>query len=299
MAELKKLFCITCKKPVYRSMGRFNESIKFNWKTYCSRKCEYQYRRKRQRLNCENCGKLLDRTPHTISPHNYCSRSCAAILNNRKRPERNAKKIKCPTCEKLFKRWVVGNKKYCSMKCLAKARRHNPENLLEIIRSANKKLKRVPTKRELKSVNESCRRIFGSWNKAVLAAGFLPNRSHDDVMYRRSHAKAIDGHPCDSISELLIDNWLYQNKIPHKRNSYYPTTHHQADWEIVLRKQKIFAEYFGLANDSPRYDRAIKEKKKLCRKNNISLIEIYPKDIFPTNFLDNNLKNKFRQIFKF
>lgn len=148
MAKLKKLSCATCGKPIYRSMGRFHEAVKFDWRTYCSRKCECQYKRKRKKLICENCGKLLERTPHAISPHNYCSQSCAAISNNKKRPERNALKIKCLACGKLFKKWVVGNKKYCSMKCRIETERYKPDELLEIIKNMAKKLGRTPGRRE-------------------------------------------------------------------------------------------------------------------------------------------------------
>ncbi|PIW97610.1 glycerol kinase, partial [Candidatus Jorgensenbacteria bacterium CG_4_8_14_3_um_filter_38_10] len=63
--------------------------------------------------------------------------------------------------------------------------------------------------------------------------------------------KALDGHYYDSISELLIDNWLYKKKILHERDAHYPGTHHKADWGILIGNQKIFVEYFGLINDSP------------------------------------------------
>ena len=107
--------------------------------------------------------------------------------------------------------------------------------------------------------------------------------------------KALDGHYCDSISELLIDNWLYKNKILHERDAHYPGTHHKADWGILIGNQKIFDEYFGLINDSPRYDRSIKEKRKLCKKHKISLISIYPQDLYPKNFFEGNLKEKFEK----
>ena len=115
-------------------------------------------------------------------------------------------------------------------------------------------------------------------------------------MYKRSNAKALDGHLCDSISELLIDNWLHKNNIPHRRDVHYPGTHHKADWEIISKNQKIFVEYFGLANDSPRYDRAVKEKKELCRKHKIKLIEIYHWDLYTNKNLHNKLKDKFKEV---
>ncbi len=97
----------------------------------------------------------------------------------------------------------------------------------------------------------------------------------------------MDGHICDSVSEALIDNWLHKNGIAHTRNAKYPRTKHLADWKIG---DDTFIEYFGLANDSHRYDRVIKEKKKLCEKNGIRLVEIYPSDLYPKVSLDNKLK---------
>lgn len=295
MANLKKAFCKNCKKPIYRNANRFNENLKFGWNFYCSRKCECQYKTKKQKLICENCGKCFERTPHAISPHNYCSQSCAAVVNNKKYPKRHPVPIFkiCEQCGQKFRK-STNNKKYCSQKCMEKAKRKTPEDLIKIIKETTKKLKRVPSRRELKNINDSCRKIFGSWNNAILAAGFVPNRSHDDRMYKRVNTKAIDGHLCDSISELLIDNWLYKNNIPHEKNVSYPTTNHRVDWKIFGKDKEIFVEYFGLANDSPRYDRSIKEKEMLCKKQNISLIGIYPKDIYPNVYLDNKLKNKFK-----
>jgi hypothetical protein len=152
------------------------------------------------------------------------------------------------------------------------------------IQKATKELGRPPAKRELKNVSDKCAGMFGSWNNAIVAAGLTPNRSDDNRMYRRTKTKAHDGHLCDSVSEAIIDNWLTQNKISHTRDTKYPTTNHRADWAI--KDSKVFIEYFGLAKDSSRYDRAVKEKIKLCHKNKIKLIEIYPKDLYPGNQLD-------------
>ncbi|MFA4998491.1 MAG: hypothetical protein WC514_00470 [Candidatus Paceibacterota bacterium] len=295
MAKFIKVRCENCNKFFLKDSRHYRENIKFGHNFYCSRKCEYKYKTRRKDLICENCGKKIERTLCAISPHNFCSRSCAAIIYNKKRPERNAKKIKCKNCGKTFKRWVTGNKKYCSMNCFNKVNLYRPEELLEIIKNTAKKLKRVPARREFfGGINKACIKFFGSWNKSVSEAGLVPNRSHDNRMYRRVNARAIDGHLCDSISEALIDNWFYKNKIPHKKDVHYPSTNHKADWAITPESNNIFIEYFGLANDSPRYDRSIKEKEKLCKKQNIPLIAIYPKDLYPKIHLDNNLKSKFK-----
>lgn len=295
MTQLKKVFCANCKKPIYRSNGRINESIKFKWNFYCSKKCKSQYKSKKKLLICESCSKSFTRRRTKISPHNYCSCSCAAQVNNKKYPKRQAKLKTCIKCKGKFKK-STGNLKYCSMKCKREAEQKSPQELIKIIRKTADKLKRVPAKRELKEITDTCRRTFGSWNNAIIAAGLKPNRSHNQRMYKCTNIKAIDGHLCDSVSEAIIDNWLTKNKIPHKINTPYPTTNHKADWLINIKKQKVFVEYFGLAKDSPRYDRCVRKKKKLCKKHKLKLIEIYPQDIYSKKSLDNNLRNKFKEL---
>ncbi len=172
-------------------------------------------------------------------------------------------------------------------------KRYTVQDLIDIIRLTDHELKRVPAKRELKNIVDSCIRSFGSWNNAVIAAGLKPNRSHSQRMYKRVNTKALDGHLCDSISEAIIDNWLTNHRIFHIKNVPYPGTNHKADWSI---QKGAFIEYFGLAKDSPRYDRAIQKKRDLCRKHNIQLIEIYPWDLYPEVCLDQKLKSEFSNL---
>ena len=46
MANLKKVFCKNCKKPIYRSAGRFNENLKFGWNFYCSKNASINIKQK-------------------------------------------------------------------------------------------------------------------------------------------------------------------------------------------------------------------------------------------------------------
>lgn len=279
-------------------MGRINENLKLGHNFYCSRECEFQYKSKKQSLACENCGKTFLRIPSEISPHNYCSKSCAAIVNNKKYPKRQVQLRICRNaeCNKQFK----GSVKYCSRECKLKAlRRYAPQQIMDIIKQSAQELKRVPTKRELRKLESPCRKTFGSWNNAIIAAGLQPNRSHSQRMYKRINTVALDGHFCDSVSEALVDNWFAKNGIFHERNVSYPEANHKADWAIFARRRKIFVEYFGLANDSPRYDRAVKKKKALCHKHKLTLVAIYSQDIYPKECLDNNLRDKFKKLINF
>ena len=165
-------------------------------------------------------------------------------------------------------------------------KKYTLSELIEKLKHVNSVLGRVPAKREVKGLADACINAFGAWNKAILAAGLSPNRSHNQRMYKRVNTKAKDGHLCDSISEAIIDNWLTDSDIGHTRDVLYPTTHHRADWSIG----GTFVEYFGLAHDSPRYDRAVSRKRALCYQHHIRLIEIYPEDIYPNIILGNKLK---------
>jgi len=295
--NLVKVKCAFCGKEFFREKGRYNEAKKFDWDQYCSRRCLSKDRIKKQVLFCENCGKSFMRKPSKISPHNYCSKSCAAIVNNKRYPKKHPKpKFRvCVKCGKQFRK-STGNKKYCSIKCRREAERHTPKEILGIIKDTAQRLGRIPARRELREIDIACRKFFGSWNNAIIAAGFKPNRSHSQRMYKRIKTRALDGHLCDSVSEALVDNWLTKNNISHERDVSYPNTNHKADWGISVGRKKIFVEYFGLANDSPRYDRAIKRKKGLCRKHKLKLIEIYPQDIYPKRCLDDKLRDKFREL---
>ncbi len=220
-----------------------------------------------------------------ISPKNYCSSSCAATINNHLYPRRARLFQKCvrPGCDKIFKKPTI----FCSVSCKnISARAYTAEELITILGKTSGKLGRTPAKRELQEIVSAVVNTFGTWNAGIKAAGLEPNRSDSQRMYKRTRTIAKDGHQCDSISEAIIDNWLIEKGIEHERDVRYPDTNHKADWML---SGKIFVEYFGLANDSPRYDREIKSKRQLCKKYNIKLIELYPNDLYPAVRLSEKL----------
>lgn len=295
MAKLVKVSCVYCKTPVYRGRGQVNEGKKFAWNVYCSSRCFSACRVKRKALTCEYCGKKFDRTLSQISPHNYCSGSCAAKQSNSVAPRYRIEPKICAynKCKNQFR----GENKYCSHQCGKSGRKgYTPDQLITLLKRTASEMQRTPAKREIRTLAERCARTFGTWNNAIVAAGLKPNRSHDHRMYKRMLAKALDGHMCDSISEAIIDNWLYANGIPHEQYRRYPEGNYQVDWIITIARKTFFVEYFGLANDSPRYDRSIKKKRLLCRKHDIKLIEIYPWDLYPRLQMERKLKDKLSSV---
>mgnify|MGYP001007005713 CR=1 FL=1 len=68
------------------------------------------------------------------------------------------------------------------------------------------------------------------------------------------------------------------------------------DFMINYKNQNIFIEIFGITGDN-KYDNKTKEKIKLCKDNNLTLVEIYPKDFkqFDEDFLYKLLINKLNE----
>jgi len=85
-------------------------------------------------------------------------------------------------------------------------------------------------------------------------------------------------------------SWFYERKIKHQREVSYPEN------RLLLADFAIgnnLIEYFGL-NGISEYDELIKEKRMLCKKYKLPLIEIYPRDLFPVSHLSKiiEVKNK-------
>ena len=59
--------------------------------------------------------------------------------------------------------------------------------------------------------------------------------------------------------------------------------------DFTVKNFKI--EYFGLFGEVKGYDDIIQRKQKICQKENLKLIGIYPPDLFSKNF-----KNYLREI---
>ncbi|MEX2054773.1 MAG: hypothetical protein WD972_01200, partial [Candidatus Andersenbacteria bacterium] len=104
--------------------------------------------------------------------------------------------------------------------------KYTKQNLLKRIRDFYKEQGRIPLKREFNNFRLFSQH-FGSWNKAIMAAGFEPN---PEFFAKKEVAR--DGHVCDSFAEKIIDDWLSGHHITHQRNVRYPGTKMTADFFV-------------------------------------------------------------------
>ncbi len=274
---LIKVKCAFCGKKFFRELRRFNEAKKFRWKQYCSPKCHSLSKNKQKTLKCGNpkCQKVFRRQPHEIplSGICFCSKSCAATINNSKSSKRRPKIRICPTCQKEFH----GRRKYCSRICQSKPQKITKEQIIKEIKEFYKNNGRIPLKREYHHY-VATRRRFGTWNKAIKAAGFRPH----SVLFAKKYI-ANDGHKCDSLAEKIIDDWLTARKISHKRSVFYPNNKkYTADFKV----NNTFIEFFGLKGQVKNYDKSMNRKLKFIKEEGLKLIAIFPEDLFPESKLE-------------
>lgn len=104
---------------------------------------------------------------------------------------------------------------------------------------------------------------------------------------------ADDNHDCRSIGEKQVCDWLTKKDIKHQREVNYPQHPEfnklgllRADWMIGNN----YVEFFGLAGDE-NYDEKTKNKQMLCKALKISLIEVYPDDLFDLDKVFSKLDN--------
>jgi hypothetical protein len=270
--------CFLCRQGFLKENKHIHENSKLGYRFYCSFKCHSLSKNKQDEIICENpsCERTIKRKPSSMSQHNFCSRSCATSVNNYKFPKVVLTKRKCDHCGNP----CTGKRKYCSIECKAKNLIIAKEEIIKLIGNLYEQFGRIPLKREFQH-SKAARTRFGSWNKAIEAAGFESN----PVLFAKRQF-ANDGHLCDSLAEKIIDDWFFARNIEHQIHIRYPNTKYTADFVV----NGIIIEFFGLSGELSRYDELMKGKLQMIRERNLKVISIYPKDIFPMSQLDKVLK---------
>ncbi len=283
MIEVK---CDYCGNVFYREYRRINENITRCWRQFCSLDCQYKARTKAKEYKCANpkCNKVFKRAPHEISSSGicFCSNSCAAKINNKRRVEKLPKKY-CLNhqCNKVISR----RNKFCSNKCQGIVKTIsdavNKKRIIQKIQKFYKIYQRIPMKKEMWGIYKPARKIFGNWNKAIIGAGFKPN----PVKFAKKYI-ANDGHKCDSLAEKIIDDWFTARKIKHLRNVPYKETKYTADFKV----DTTLIEFFGLSGELKSYDELMRKKLTIIKERKLKLISIFPKDLFPKSRLNEILR---------
>lgn len=241
---------------------------------------------------CHQCDQKVFRRPSQIKGNVFCSHHCSAVFSNTRRVtsatlNKRRRQKEAPFCAglKCGNRIKLENRRYCSQRCRdlvnQQIRRSYYQEIIDLIRNFIRKNHRPPFKREFILSYRKAVIAFGNWGNAIRAAGFEPN----PVRFSK-HFVANDGHPCDSLSEKIIDDWLFARKIPHEVKAKYPWNNGMsADFKVG----SYWIELFGLTGQLQSYDRLMKIKLEKVKEYNLNLIGLYLSDLFPNNHLEEKL----------
>ena len=113
--------------------------------------------------------------------------------------------------------------------------------------------------------------------------------------YTKNSPIAKDGHFCDSFSEVIIDDFLYMNKIPHKRNIQFNFLKIKCRPDFVLDNM-IFIEVlmadYRIGNHKGRYkqyvDRYVR-KREAYKNAKMEIIEVFPDELIDRSKLEKKL----------
>lgn len=274
--SLEAVTCCWCGSDFPKDTRYINENKRLGHKFYCSIYCQSRFKNKQKELICGNCEATFKKKLSQVYLHNFCSRSCAATLNNSKYPKRTSIQRRCGYCNECSKK----KSRYCSQVCKSKALSMSGDQIIQQLKEFYSNSGRIPLKREFKHA-KAARSRFGSWNKAIEASGFNPNQA----LFTKKQI-ANDGHICDSLAEKIIDDWLYARKISHRIHVKYPDSKYTSDFVV----NGVIIEFFGLSGELKRYDELMKDKLQMIQDRNLKRISIYPKDIVPVSQLDKVLR---------
>lgn len=220
----------------------------------------YNIKYKVIKKRCPNCGNSFEAQKGHPKEAKTCSHKCSNIYFSSKRMtddtkkkisvginrylEKNGKitevkhitrplKINakiCPTCNEEFKP-KKRKQKCCSKNCgyifkhgsLPLTKNETITKILELAQSGDYQKRQASRK-----LISSAVRFFGTWNKAIKECGLTPNKSH----FQKCRIKAKDGHMVDSLSELIIDNYLSENVISHDVHKRLPDSNLICDFYL-------------------------------------------------------------------
>ena len=103
-------------------------------------------------------------------------------------------------------------------------------------------------------------------------------KSHDKATAFRkafpAEKRAKDGHMVRSRGEVLIDNYLYAEKIVHAYEKRLPLADEECFCDFYIPDGNIYIEYWGLEESNTKYAERKKIKQEIYKREKLDLIEI-------------------------
>ena len=133
-----------------------------------------------------------------------------------------------------------------------------------------------------------CPSCFGTYNKKELWVQFKHCKPTGRISESyEGRYKCEDGHIVKSKSERAIDNYLFENGIPHAYEREYISKNDKSkvlcpDFTLVNYKNSgkdVFIEHWGYNDDNIEYTKLKKNKIDTYKNEKVTVISTYEKDI--------------------
>lgn len=211
---------------------------------------------------------LLGRTPHSRDFDRYSKDSdywycCQAYLNH------------FDSIQNLQK--IMGDEPYVLGRGMSK------QEMLDRIIRLSEELECQPTQKDIyyceytPGVSKYAKE-FGSISNALYILGFKPNNK---VLISPKGNKALSGYEYRFLLMLEKYNIEFEKEVYYKDYIENLDKKYRFDFKIKIGGEEYFIEIFGIDRNEE-YDKRKLEKKKLCKDNNIKLIDLYGKDLLQT-----------------
>lgn len=144
------------------------------------------------------------------------------------------------------------------------------EKYIKIIQDFYKKHGRIPKRRELNNYSSMFRKVFGSWNNAIKAAGYEPNTRHlpsKEILIKSLYDFAHKHNRPPKASEANSKNKLHDAKS-------YMKVFGVKTWGEVLEYAGLKA-YFHVSKITKNAEKAKEEIIKFIQEKNIKTTEEY------------------------
>ncbi|MGD0020504.1 MAG: hypothetical protein ABSD62_14780 [Candidatus Limnocylindrales bacterium] len=116
------------------------------------------------------------------------------------------------------------------------------------------------------------KQIGGTWLQVLQASGLVGEAWRPA---RGTYCVAMDGHPCRSLAERTVDDFLSTHGMAHDTEPPYPGSTRRADWRLA---DGTLVEYAGLLGDNE-YAAKITEKRAIAAAAGVRLMILVPEDL--------------------
>jgi hypothetical protein len=160
-------------------------------------------------------------------------------------------------------------------------RAYSKEDCITLIQQFYKENNRIPTGYEFENSSPertTIIKIFGTWNSAIKASGFIPSESNGFSI----RTKGKDGILYDSkVEAYFSDNYLY-GKYTY---NYEPKYGDGRLFDFYIKELDVYIEIDGgFADEVKGYRAKMNNKIQYCLENNIKLLVIPFRDIYKNGF---------------